>query len=156
MHIEFHMIDFILVAPAMALFLASCIPLLIKVLRGNQEQNSFATLIYAYLGIVIAGGFDRQLPIEHFAASLNRHATDIRQLFLIGQSAARLAAACDATGYSDYEILTEQTMSTIVTAAQNAANSGDAVLLSPGFASFDMFKNFEDRGDQYRRAVERI
>ncbi len=57
MHIEFNFIDFILVAPALALFFASCIPLLIKVLRGNQEQNSFATLIYAYLGIVIAGGF---------------------------------------------------------------------------------------------------
>ena len=57
MQIEFSLIDVLLVAPALALFLASCIPLLIKVLRGNQEQNSFATLIYAYLGIVVAAGF---------------------------------------------------------------------------------------------------
>jgi NADH-quinone oxidoreductase subunit N len=57
MQIQFTLRDFLLVAPAIALFLASCIPLLIKVLRGNQEQNSFATLMYAYVGIVIAAGF---------------------------------------------------------------------------------------------------
>ncbi len=57
MQIEFSIIDFLLVAPAVALFIFSCVPLLIKVLRGNKEQNTFATLIYAYLGIVIAGGF---------------------------------------------------------------------------------------------------
>src|ERR1035437_7988975 len=57
MQIEFGIIDLLLVAPAMALFLFSCIPLLIKVLRGNVEQNAFATLVYAYVGIVIAAGF---------------------------------------------------------------------------------------------------
>lgn len=57
MQIEFNIIDFLLVAPALALFIASCIPLLIKVLRGNVEQNPFATLLYAYVGIVVATGF---------------------------------------------------------------------------------------------------
>lgn len=56
MEIQFGLIDFLLVSPALALFLASCIPLLIKVLRGNVEQNSFATLVYGYMGIVIAAG----------------------------------------------------------------------------------------------------
>jgi NADH-quinone oxidoreductase subunit N len=45
-----------LVSPAMALFVFSCVPLLIKVLRGNQESNTFATLIWAYVGIVVAAG----------------------------------------------------------------------------------------------------
>ena len=57
MQIEFSLVDFLLVSPAIALFLFSCVPLLFKVLRGNQEQNPFATLIYAYIGIVIAAGF---------------------------------------------------------------------------------------------------
>ncbi len=57
MQVAFSLIDFLLVAPALALFVASCTPLLIKVLCGNQEQNSFATLIYAYVGIVVAAGF---------------------------------------------------------------------------------------------------
>src|SRR6185437_10300433 len=57
MHIDLTLIDFLLVAPALSLFVFSCIPLLIKVVRGNQEQNSFATLIYAYVGLVVAAGF---------------------------------------------------------------------------------------------------
>lgn len=56
MEIQFGLIDFVLVSPALALFLASCIPLLIKVLRGNREQNSFATLIYGYVGLTVAAG----------------------------------------------------------------------------------------------------
>lgn len=57
MQIEFTLIDLLLVAPAIALFITSCIPLLIKVVRGNQELNPFATLIYAIAGIVVAAGF---------------------------------------------------------------------------------------------------
>lgn len=56
MEIQFSLVDFILVSPAVALFIFGCIPLLIKVLRGNQEQNTFATLIYAYVGITFAAG----------------------------------------------------------------------------------------------------
>src|SRR6185437_14632618 len=57
MRIDFSFIDFMLVGPAVALFFFSCVPLLIKVLRGNVEQNSLATLIYAFMGIVVAMGF---------------------------------------------------------------------------------------------------
>lgn len=56
MEVDFGLIDFLLVTPALALFLFSCVPLLIKVLRGNQEQNSFATLMYGYVGLVTAAG----------------------------------------------------------------------------------------------------
>lgn len=57
MQVVFSIIDFLLVAPALALFIASCIPLLVKVVRGNKELNPFSTLIYAYMGIVVAIGF---------------------------------------------------------------------------------------------------
>ncbi|NJL26153.1 MAG: NADH-quinone oxidoreductase subunit N [Calothrix sp. SM1_5_4] len=56
MEVKFGLIDLFLVAPALALFVFSCIPLLMKVLRGNREQNTFATLVYAYMGILFAGG----------------------------------------------------------------------------------------------------
>lgn len=57
MQIDFSLIDALLVAPSIALFVFSCLPLLIKVVRGNVEQNTFATLIWAYVGIVVAAGF---------------------------------------------------------------------------------------------------
>jgi UDP-N-acetylmuramoylalanine--D-glutamate ligase len=46
-----------------------------------------------------------------------------------------------------------QTVNELVTIALNNAKSGDIVLLSPACASFDLFKNYEDRGDQFRNAV---
>jgi NADH-quinone oxidoreductase subunit N len=56
MEVKFGLIDFLLVSPALALFIASCIPLLIKVLRGNRELNTFATLVWGYVGISVAAG----------------------------------------------------------------------------------------------------
>jgi NADH-quinone oxidoreductase subunit N len=56
MEVKFGLIDFLLVSPALALFVASCVPLLIKVLRGNREQNTFATLVWGYVGISVAAG----------------------------------------------------------------------------------------------------
>jgi UDP-N-acetylmuramoylalanine--D-glutamate ligase len=47
-------------------------------------------------------------------------------------------------------------MDEIVYEAQKLAEPGDVVLLSPGCASFDMFKNFYDRGDQFRSIVHNL
>jgi UDP-N-acetylmuramoylalanine--D-glutamate ligase len=43
-----------------------------------------------------------------------------------------------------------------VQAAFHFAEKGDVVLLSPACASFDLFKNYEDRGDQFKRAVREL
>jgi len=47
-----------------------------------------------------------------------------------------------------------ETLDRAVHEAAAEAESGDAVLLSPACASFDQFRDFEDRGDQFRRLVE--
>jgi UDP-N-acetylmuramoylalanine--D-glutamate ligase len=44
----------------------------------------------------------------------------------------------------------------IVQKAYKIANEGDCVILSPGSSSFDMFKNFKDRGDQFNEAVKNL
>ena len=43
-----------------------------------------------------------------------------------------------------------------VKAAYHFAEKGDAVLLSPACASFDLFKNYEDRGNQFKQAVRNL
>jgi UDP-N-acetylmuramoylalanine--D-glutamate ligase len=61
-----------------------------------------------------------------------------------------LAAACRARGVPHTPCAT--LAYAVQQAAENAAG-GDAVLLSPGFASFDMFRSYQDRGDQFEQLV---
>ena len=53
-------------------------------------------------------------------------------------------------------IVETQSMSEAVKVAHNLANKKDYVLLSPACASFDLFKNFEDRGNQFKEAVRNL
>jgi len=59
-------------------------------------------------------------------------------------------------GFSNYIIEQAKDMPTIVANARKLAMHGDTVLLSPGFSSFDMFKNFVDRGEKYVQAVQNL
>ncbi len=54
--IQFSLVDILMISPLVALFLASLIPLTIKVLKGNREPNPFATMCYGLVGIVLALG----------------------------------------------------------------------------------------------------
>jgi UDP-N-acetylmuramoylalanine--D-glutamate ligase len=53
-------------------------------------------------------------------------------------------------------ILETQNVTDLVRMALKAAQKGDIVLLSPACASFDLFRNYEDRGDQFRKAVQEL
>jgi UDP-N-acetylmuramoylalanine--D-glutamate ligase len=103
--------------------------------------------------VIIIGGFDRQLPLDNFAQTISAAAADIRSVILIGQSKERVAAALKAAGYDNFEVSLAANMAEIIVAAQHKAEAGDIILLSPGFPSFDMFKNFEDRGEQFKAGV---
>jgi UDP-N-acetylmuramoylalanine--D-glutamate ligase len=103
--------------------------------------------------VLIAGGFDRQLPLQSFARDLTEAAADLRKVVLIGQSRPRVAQALAAAGYDNFVLSPAASMAEIVAEAQSHAQPGDAVVLSPGFPSFDMFKNFEDRGLQFKAVV---
>ena len=61
-----------------------------------------------------------------------------------------------STTFEKFEILTEANMQQIVQKATDEAVNGDVVLLSPGCASFDMFKDFKDRGEQFKAAVKEL
>ena len=145
----------------------SGLPHRIEFLRGVEGirfyNDSFATGLHATEAaieavpgkkVMILGGFERMLPLEHFGVFAHEHEKEFRTLLLIGQSAERLAKVLDAAGFSNYIIDTSiKDMPAMVQKAHSLAKSGDAVVLSPGFASYDMFKNFEVRGDEYKAAV---
>lgn len=106
--------------------------------------------------VLIAGGYDRGVDLHDMAKNIHEFAGSIRKVLLIGASAQRLAAALRETGYDNYEISDAKTMGGIVAQASAIACSGDAVVLSPGFPSYDMFKNFEDRGLQFKSCVRAL
>ncbi len=105
--------------------------------------------------VVIVGGYERMLPLEAFAEYIAR-AKDLRSLLLIGQSASRVAEALRKAGFNNFQMTTANTIRGVLVEAIKLAKKGDAIVLSPGFASFDMFKNFEERGLLFKQAVNDI
>jgi UDP-N-acetylmuramoylalanine--D-glutamate ligase len=81
-------------------------------------------------------------------------ARDVRgRAYLIGETAPELAAALGRAGVL-YVVCGD--LATAVLAAAGAARSGEVVLLSPACASYDQFRDFEQRGEEFRRLVQNL
>jgi UDP-N-acetylmuramoylalanine--D-glutamate ligase len=106
--------------------------------------------------VMILGGFDRGLPLEPLANAVRDHASVIRKVVVIGASGKRLVEAFQQVGFTNFIHTESHDMSSIVATASSAAKPDDSIVLSPGFASFDMFKNFTDRGLQFKSVVEQL
>lgn len=78
----------------------------------------------------------------------------------IGETGAKIQAAVKSAGipYSEYIDCNDpqQAINTAVHTAAGIAKRGDIVLLSPSCASWDMFKNFEERGNMFKQAVHNL
>lgn len=103
--------------------------------------------------IAILGGHDRGAEFDDLARTVKESNT--RKVIVIGVTSDKIKKALEGVGYSDY-IEGGKTMHEIVKQAAKLAQPGEVVLLSPGCASFDMFQNFSDRGDQFIKEVERL
>src|SRR2546428_10473900 len=73
----------------------------------------------------------------------------VKTILTIGEDAAAIAAELE--GVADIEAC--GVLATAVFRARTRARRGDVVLLSPACASYDQFRNFEDRGDQFKALV---
>jgi UDP-N-acetylmuramoylalanine--D-glutamate ligase len=105
--------------------------------------------------VMILGGYDRMLNLDHFGPYALKHSKEFRRLLLIGASGQRLADALKQAGFDNFVLKPKaKTMAAVVDEAQALAQPGDAIVLSPGFASFDMFKNFSERGRQFKKVVQ--
>ncbi len=100
--------------------------------------------------IVICGGYDKHIPFAPLAKALKEMA---KAAVLTGDTRERIREALDAEP-GDLPVYTEPDFTRAVALARELAQPGDTVLLSPACASFDAFRNFEERGNTFRRIVE--
>lgn len=100
--------------------------------------------------ILIAGGYDKGIAFEALAQAIVTQAKAVILLGQTGQSLMRAIRVCDP---SFEPVVLVKTLKEAVVKANDLADSGDVVLLSPACASYDMFDNFQDRGDQFRQCV---
>ncbi len=106
--------------------------------------------------IVIIGGVDKANDFS-IAIDTIRSKTNVKEVILIGEMRQKLAGQFAQAGVSaKVTVLDATNMNDIVSYARQVAVPGDVVLLSPGTASFDMFKDFYDRGDQFRNVVNSL
>jgi UDP-N-acetylmuramoylalanine--D-glutamate ligase len=99
--------------------------------------------------ILIAGGKDKGFDFDPLAPLVKMH---VRQAILIGEMAERIDAAWKA-----YVPCTRAaSLAEAVTLAWSMARPGEVVLFSPGTSSFDMFKSYADRGNQFRARVQAL
>ncbi len=101
--------------------------------------------------VLIAGGSSKNNDFTGLAKRLNGK---VRKLILIGDTAADIANSALEAGYSDIVFATD--LKDAVLLSEKIARPGDIVLLSPACASFDMFKDFEDRGEQFKKIVNSL
>ena len=102
--------------------------------------------------VVILGGYDKNLDYEPLCEPLFSHA---HTAVLTGQNAEKIYKALESHGIpAGFEIIKEPDFEAAVNAAKAAAKEGDTVILSPAAASFDRFKNFEERGKIYKSIVQ--
>ncbi|MCL2628282.1 MAG: UDP-N-acetylmuramoyl-L-alanine--D-glutamate ligase [Oscillospiraceae bacterium] len=102
--------------------------------------------------ILIAGGKDKGVAFDELGALINK---TVKKLILIGASAKLIETAVKSAKEYDakLEIVMCDDLKKAVIAASKSAVSGDVVLLSPACTSFDMFKNFEERGNLFKSLV---
>lgn len=107
--------------------------------------------------IIILGGYEKHADFSALAEFI-AHDPSVKKALLIGQTKDRIAEAFRSAGISDerFEVVESVDFGSIVSKAASTATSGDVVVLSPACASFDMFKNFTERGNQFVELVNRL
>jgi UDP-N-acetylmuramoylalanine--D-glutamate ligase len=113
----------------------------------NVDSVVYALGSYKQPLIWIAGGIDKGNDYNLIKEEV---ATKVKTLICLGKDNEKLKSFF---GPLVNDIKETQTVKELVRIALKAAKEGDVVLLSPACASFDLFKNYEDRGDQFREAV---
>ena len=116
----------------------------------NPDSTEKALGSYGERSIVlIAGGRNKGSDMAVLVPLMRAHC---RGVVLVGEATGDFIDAFARTGYTDY--VCADSFEDAVAKAREMAQSGDVVLLSPACASWDMFDNFEQRGDLFKELVK--
>jgi UDP-N-acetylmuramoylalanine--D-glutamate ligase len=100
--------------------------------------------------VLILGGTDKGNDYSEIDALVK---AKCHTLIFMGQDNSKLIAHFEDKGIPYISV---NSMEAAINSAYQVAKSGDTVLLSPCCASFDLFKNYEDRGEQFMQAVRNL
>jgi UDP-N-acetylmuramoylalanine--D-glutamate ligase len=124
------------------------------VYNDSKATNPEATLsaLFSFAAsqpvVLMAGGRDKLGPLDAFAAAVCHH---VAHVVVYGEAAQRFEQALRAAGYT--AITHTHTLQDAVDKALAVAHQ-QPVVFSPACASFDMFKNFEERGDAFKKCIK--
>lgn len=122
----------------------------------SSPNRSIATLsVFDKKVIMICGGKDKGIPYDEIGPVI---LDKVKHLILIGATSKKIHEAVINAAKSRGEALsikidTATSYEEAVATAYKSANTGDVVVLSPASTSFDMFKNFEERGNLFKKIV---
>ena len=104
--------------------------------------------------VLIAGGYDKNLDYTPIARPILDH---VSKLILFGATSNKIYDAVVKEKTNEkIEIYKETTLDDVINRAKEVSVPGEIVLFSPASASFDMFKNFADRGIQFKNKVNKL
>jgi UDP-N-acetylmuramoylalanine--D-glutamate ligase len=116
----------------------------------NPDSTIAALISFAENIILIVGGSEKGLDYAPLGKKI-LELPNVKAIIAIGQIAPRILAAIK--GFNGTILTGAADMKEIMKQANSVATSGDIVLLSPAAASFGMFENSKDRGNQFNKAV---
>ena len=127
---------------------------------GSSPSRTIAGLkCFKEKVVLIAGGYDKHLDYTE----LGKYIVDYtKALILIGQTSQKIKEATIKAlkekniSLDEYAIYECDSLEDVVNKAYQITNEGDTVFFSPASASFDMFKNFEERGNLFKELVNRL
>lgn len=106
--------------------------------------------------ILIAGGYDKNLDYDVLGPVI---CEKVKKLVLVGKTSDKIKSSvlkCADNGFELPEIIKVLKFDEALFEAKNNAVSGDVIILSPASASFDMFDNFEHRGNVFKELVNKL
>ncbi|MHC4585485.1 MAG: UDP-N-acetylmuramoyl-L-alanine--D-glutamate ligase [Planctomycetota bacterium] len=121
---------------------------------ATTPQSAIAALeAFEQPKIIIAGGYDKNLPFDELGQKI---AAGAKAAVLLGQTAPKIASAIQNFPQAGIKIQIVDSLAEAVESAAHLADPGDVVLLSPACASYDMFENFQHRGREFTKLVRAL